>query len=235
MIRIAIVEDDPACRKQLQAYLAEYAQTTDEKFDVRVFDDGDAIVSDYRATYDIILMDIQMKHMDGMRAAQAIRRLDAEVMIVFITNLASYAVKSYSVEAFDYLLKPVLYPAFCQSLNRALRRMQRSTRHYLWINQKSGAQKVDCAHIYFIEVNGHTLLYHTAEGEISAVGTMREVENQLEGRPFFRCNKGYLVNLEHVDSVVGHDALVHGNTVQISRAKKTAFMEALNRHINEVV
>ena len=57
----------------------------------------------------------------------------------------------------------------------------------------------------------------------------------LEGRPFFRCNKCYLVNLEYVESITGHDAVVHGVTVQISRSKKRAFMNALNRYANEVV
>lgn len=233
--RVAIVEDDLACCKQLKEYLAHYTQETGETFSVRTFGDGDDIVNDYRAEYDIILMDIQMKHMDGMTAAEKIRRMDAEVVIVFITNLASYAVKSYTVEASDYLVKPVSSYAFSQSLNRVLERLRRRTRRYLYIKHKDGVQKVDCAHIYFIEVDGRGLIYHTVDGEISAIGTMREVETRLEGCPFFRCNKGYLVNLEYVGNVVGRDAIVHGITVQISRSKKRAFLDALNRYINEVM
>ena len=235
MTRIAIVEDDLACCKQLKEYLTHYAQETGETFSIQTFGDGDDIVNDYRAEYDVILMDIQMKHMDGMTAAEKIRRMDAEVVIVFITNLASYAVKSYTVEASDYLVKPISSYAFSQSLNRVLERVRRRTRRYLCIKHKDGVQKVDCAHIYFIEVDSRGLVYHTVDGEISAIGTMREVETRLEGCPFFRCNKGYLVNLEYVGNVVGRDAIVHGITVQISRSKKRAFLDALNRYINGVV
>lgn len=235
MTRIAIVEDDPVCCRLLMDYLTRYAHETGNKLSVKAFSDGDDIASDYRAEHDIILMDIQMKRVDGMSAAEAIRRMDAEVIIIFITNLASYAVKSYAVQAADYLVKPVSYYAFSQSMNRALERLRQQTRRYLWIEHKNGAQKVNCADIYFVEVNGHSLIYHTAKGRISAAGTMREVEGKLNGCPFFRCNKGYLVNLEHVDTIVGRDAVVHGMTVQISRSKKPAFLEALNRYINEVV
>lgn len=235
MTRIAIVEDDLSCCKQLKEYLTHYTQETGETFSVQIFSDGDDIVSDYQAGYDIILMDIQMKHMDGMTAAEKIRRMDTEVVIVFITSSTSYAVKSYKVEASDYLVKPISLYAFSQSLNRILERIQRRTHRYLWIKHKDGVQKVDCAHIYFIEVDRHNLTYHTAEGEFSAIGTMREVEAGLEGCPFFRCNKCYLVNLEYVESITGRDALVHGVTVQISRSKKRALLDALNRYVNEVV
>ena len=233
--RIAIVEDDSVCCKQLKDYLTQYTQETGETFSVWIFGDGDDIVNDYRAEYDIILMDIQMKLMDGMTAAEKIRRMDAEVMIVFITSSSSYAVKSYAVEALDYLVKPVSFYAFSQSINRVLERLQQRTRRYLCINHKNGVQKVDCSHIYFVEVDRHNLVYHTAEGEFHAIGTMQEVERKLEGCPFFRCNKCYLVNLEHVESITGHDAVVHGATVQISRSKKRAFLDVLNRYVNEVV
>jgi len=63
---------------------------------------------------------------------------------------------------------------------------------------------------------------------------MREVEQALEGPAFFRCNKGYLVNLEHVDGLREDCAVVHGELVQVSRARKKAFLDALNDFLGEV-
>ena len=234
MTRIALVEDDLICCRQLEEYLTRYARETGEEFSTQVFSDGKDIIRNYRAEYDIILMDIQMEHMDGMTAAEEIRKLDGEVVIVFITSLASYAIKGYAVDALDYIVKPVSYPIFSQSLRRALTRLQRRTRTYLLVNYKNITQKIDSARIYFIEVDGHNLAYHTADGNITAPGAMRDVEAKLADSPFFRCNKGYLVNMAHVDGVVEDDAVVHGVRLQISRAKKRAFMDALNRYINEV-
>ena len=234
MTRIALVEDDSVCRRQMEEYLERYAREAGEEFLTRTYRDGEEILRGYRSEYDIILMDIQMERMDGMTAAEKIRELDGEVVIVFITSLASYAIKGYAVDALDYIVKPVSYYVFSQSLRRALGRLRRRTRTWLLVNYKNIAQKIDSAGIYFIEVDGHNLVYHTADGSITAPGAMRDVEDKLADSPFFRCNKGYLVNMAHVDGVVEDDAVVHGVRLQISRAKKRAFMDALNRYINEV-
>lgn len=234
MTRIAVVEDDLTCCRQMDEYLIRYTRETGEEFSTQVFRDGEDILRNYRAEYDVILMDIQMEHMNGMTTAEEIRKLDGEVVIIFITSLASYAIKGYAVNALDYIVKPVSYYAFSQSLCRALGQLRRRTRSYLLVNYKNIAQKIDSAGVHFIEVDGHNLVYHTADGDITAPGAMRDVETKLKGSPFFRCNKGYLVNMAHVDCVIEDDAVVHGVRLQISRAKKRAFMDALNRYINEV-
>ena len=234
MLHIALVEDDPMYQEEIAGYLEQYAKERGETFKITVFGDGDGIISNYRAQYDIILMDIQMKFVNGMTAAQEIRALDDQVIIIFITSLASYAVKGYEVDALDYVLKPVSYFAFAKSMGRALDRLRRRKTRYLFIGGKNEGQRVDCRRVYFIEVDGHSLTYHTEDGELLSTGTMREVEDALAGSPFFRCGKGTLVNLEHVEGVTEGDAVVHGVTVQVSRSKRKAFLDALNRYINEV-
>ena len=234
MTHVAVVEDDPACRTQVLEYLGRYAKETGEEFKIASFEDGDGIINGSRAQYDVILMDIQMKFVDGMTAAREIRELDDQVLIIFLTSLASYAVKGYEVDALDYVVKPVSYPAFAKSMGRAMARLRRRRNRYVFIHSKNSAQRVDCDRIYYIEVDGHNLCYHTADGELTGTGTMKEVEDSLAGSWFFRCGKGLLVNLEYVDGVSEGDAVVHGETVQVSRSKRKEFLAALNRYINEV-
>ena len=125
MIRIALVEDDPAYAEQLTSYLREYEKESKERISVQTFSDGEDIVTEYRADYDIILMDVEMKFMDGMSAAEEIRKMDTEVVIIFITNMPQYAIQGYRVDALDYVLKPVSYFAFTQRIDRALARLMR--------------------------------------------------------------------------------------------------------------
>lgn len=234
MTRVALVEDEQGVRQELADYLARYTEETRERFAVRSFRDGRDIVDGYTPAYDVIFMDIQMKNMDGMTAAERIRKVDPAVCIIFTTNLASYAVRGYAVSAVGYLLKPITYYAFSQSLQRALETIRRRTGHFLCIPGKSGMRRMDITKIWFIEVSGRDLVYHTAEGDIPATGRLKDVESSLQEESFFRCNKGYLLNLEHVDGMVQDDAMVHGFRVQISRSKKKAFLEALNRYSIEV-
>ena len=77
MIRLALVEDDELYRSQLREYIDKYSAVSGEKFTVTEFSDGDEIALGYKAVYDIILMDIEMKFMDGMMAAEEIRKFAA--------------------------------------------------------------------------------------------------------------------------------------------------------------
>ena len=131
MIRLALVEDDSVYRSRLREYIEKYSAASGEKFTVTEFSDGDEIALGYKAVYDIILMDIEMKFMDGMMAAEEIRKVDTEVIIIFITNSPQYAIKGYAVDALDYVLKPVSYYAFSQRLSRAIERVARRARQSL--------------------------------------------------------------------------------------------------------
>lgn len=105
MIKIAIVEDEAMYAKQLEEFLHQYEKENGEAFDITIYSDGDQIVNKYQSQYDIILMDVEMKFMDGMSAAEEIRKVDTEVVIIFITNMAQYAIRGYAVDALDYVLK----------------------------------------------------------------------------------------------------------------------------------
>lgn len=231
MIRIALVEDDAGYRGELTELLRRYSEESGERLEVKTFTDGDEIAVEYRAEYDIILMDIQMRFMNGLDAAKEIRRKDGEVIIIFVTNTAQYAISGYEVNALDYILKPVSYYAFSKTLERAIANLHRKEKRYVFISNQHGVKKVEESRILYVEVEGHSLVYHTRDGDFGTTGTMKEVVERLPADSFFRCNKCFLVNLENVDAVEGDDAVVGGERVQISRNKKKAFLEALSLYV----
>ena len=101
MIQIAIVEDEEIYVKQLTEYIRKYQTERGRSIKVTVFGDGEDITENYSGGFDIILMDIQMRFMDGMTAAEKIRQMDQKVIIMFITNMIQYAVRGYEVDAMD--------------------------------------------------------------------------------------------------------------------------------------
>ena len=107
MIRIALVEDEAEVRAQLQGYVQRHTRQYGTEFAVTEFADGMELLDDYRPVYDILFLDVEMKHLDGMETARRVRELDKDVIIVFITNMAQYAIGGYAVGALDYVLKPV--------------------------------------------------------------------------------------------------------------------------------
>ena len=231
MIRIAVAEDDLSWAKQLQAYVEQYARETGKPFDVSLFSDGEDLLEQYQGQFDLIFLDIEMRFLDGMATAQLIRRTDPEVIIIFITNMAQYAIRGYEVDALDYMLKPVSYDTFAQRLGRALSRIHRREKRFIALTVRGGVMKLATEDITFVESQGHRLIYHTTTGEFTSSGTIKEAEEMLSGASFFRSNKGYLLNLEHVEGVQDGCALVAGQKLLISRARKAPFMEALAAYL----
>ena len=234
MIHIALVEDEEEYRKEFLSYLRRYEQESGRQFRISVFSDGEDIVSSYKADYDLILMDIAMRFMDGMTAAEKIRELDQEVVIIFITNMPQFVMKGYAVDALDYVLKPVNYFAFSQRIERAISRMSRRREQYFTVPVRGGIRKLSVSNILYVEVQDHDLLFHTRNESILTRGSLAEVEAKLGNAGFFRCNKYCLVNLAFADSLQGIDLVVAGEHIQVSRAKKKAVLDALNNYLNEV-
>ncbi len=109
MIRIAICDDDNLVIEQITGYLkqmvTEVAGT--QQLEIIKFDRGTKLLENYPENLDILFLDIQMPDMNGIETARNIRKKDTCVAIVFITNYVKYAVEGYSVQAYNYLLKPI--------------------------------------------------------------------------------------------------------------------------------
>jgi DNA-binding LytR/AlgR family response regulator len=227
MLRIAVVEDEKIYQEQLLDYLQKFQKEHQLPMDVETFTDGDAFINKYDAQFDIILMDVQMPLMDGMSAAEEIRKVDSKVVIIFITNMAQYAIKGYAVDALDYVLKPITYYAFSERLNKAINRLGKREAEYLTVKVKNGYTRLDMSDIYYIESQGHKLLLITKDATIEASGAIKELEKELNDEWFFRIHRSYLVNLAHVEGVKDKGVIVKGEELPISRANRKPFMEAL--------
>lgn len=233
MINIAVVEDEKIFSQQMGEYLERYQMETGARFNIRFFSDGEEITEHYSEGYDIIFMDIQMQFLNGMTAAEMIRRQDPEVILIFITSTPQYAVKGYAVGAMDYVLKPITYFALSHRLDKALAGIRRRDNNYLMLKFGGGIRKIDISRLYYVESYGHKLTYHMVGEEFVCTGTMQETEQRLEKiGGFFQCSKGYLVNLEHVDAVQDNCVYVHGTSLPISRKKKAELMTALTSYID---
>lgn len=233
MIRIAIVEDEEEYIQQLTDYLQEYQKNSKEEIAVTVYRDGDEITSKYKSQFDIILMDIQMKFINGMTAAQEIRSVDSSVVIIFITNMTQYAIQGYKVGAMDYILKPISYFAFSERSNQAINKLKKQDRHYVVVPIKGGVVRLDTADIYYIEVQGHNLIYHASAGEYISPGTISAAEKTLCSYGFSRGNKSYLINLAHVDGIQDKCAQVKGESLPLGRPRQSAFLQDLTKYWGE--
>lgn len=226
-MRIAVVEDEKTYRNTLLSYLKQFQEETGIAVEIKEFENGNQIVWDYHSNYDAVFMDIEMPGMDGMEAARCIRKVDEQVVIVFITNVARYAVQGYEVGALDFIVKPVTYTSFKMKMQKIVRQTKRNRETSITLIKNDEMYKVPSSSVYYVEVCNHQLIYHTDQGEIAVWKSLKSVEKGLESMHFAKCNSCYLVNLLHVQAVKKDSVFVEGDELKISRGRKADFMKAV--------
>lgn len=229
-MRIAIVEDNPDVRERLAGFVSRYAQENGLTLQVDTFADGAAIVP-YPGGYDILFMDIEMPELGGMAAAEQVRAVDQDVVLVFVTNMAHYAIHGYAVDALDFVLKPVNYYQFKVKLERAIRRVQRRGSAQITVQSAGTLRLLDTADILYLETRNRMLYYHTTTEVLPVRASLQSAEKQLAPYHFARCNQCYLVNLRHIKAVQDDFVLVGQDRLEISRRQRSAFMAAVAAYV----
>ena len=232
MLNIGVLEDEADQRIELTRFLARYKETHEGfSYRLEVFESGKQLMTGYHEGIDLLFMDIRLPDMLGIDVAREIRKTDETVMIVFVTNLSQYAIDGYSVNAFDYILKPLLYSAFEAKLDRIRNILSRNkTKNILTLRTKQETFHLPVDTIVFVEISGHDLLFHTVRRDYCAWGTLAKYEEELPGALFSRCNACYLVNLKYVISMRGGFVNVNGTELAVSRTRKKAFLGDLAKY-----
>ena len=231
MIKIAIVEDEKKIADNLVNFLDRYANENLVKLQVKHFPCTTDFLTQYDG-FDIVFMDIEFKNdINGIEASRKLRKLDSVVTLIFVTAFEQFAVKGYEVQAFDFIVKPILYSDFSLRMTRVLQRVSKEVLDTIGISVKGSVKIVSVKDIKYIEVIKHKLIFHTVNEVFEGNGSLNDMERQLISKNFVRCNHCYLVNLWYVKGVEGFTLNLDGEEIAISRSKKKEFMSALNRYL----
>lgn len=225
MINIAVVEDSEQEANDLMNCLTRYASQNLLQFEVTHFPNAVLMLDSYKANYDLIFMDIKLPLMSGMEAARRLREIDRSVTLVFVTNMVQYAIEGYDVEAFDYILKPINYHAFHLKLKRILAHIGSKSGERLVIRAEGETVGLLLREIYYVEVEGHYLNWHTRDKVYRSLGPLKTIDQQLP-ESYCAISRWYVVNMQYVSSVVGDCVLLEEKRLHIGRSYKQKFLQA---------
>lgn len=232
-MRIAIVEDNIEYAKSLEKYIEQYGKEFNLSLTVSYFPNGEQFIDAYKSNFEIIFMDIEMPIMDGIEASTKVRDVDSQCVIIFISNYMKYAIKGYSVNALDYLTKPLTYSTFKNTMDKAVLSIKKKVQKTIIVNDVANTYRININDIVYIEVFKHRVFYHTTQGDFDTRSTLTECEKELPSNQFVRCNSGYIVNLQYVTGISYDDLKIYNTTLPISRNRKKALLDSLTRFIGE--
>lgn len=222
-MKIAILEDEEKHQKLLQEGLLRYGSEHNCLLDIRVFTNAVSFLETYSTDYEAVFIDVKMPYINGMDAAHMLREKDEKVAIIFVTSLVQYAVEGYSVNAFDYLVKPFSYEALAMTMTRLLRYLPNGETHML-LPMLEGNIRVAPSQIVYLETNGHQVIYHLLNKTYTRYTSFKTACQELKDKGFSECNRCYCVNLHFVRSIKGYTVDVNGEQLQISQPKKKRFL-----------
>ena len=176
MLRIAVVDDDQIAISRLRECLNHYSEEKGVNFNIKVYQNGIDLLVGYRSDYDIIFLDVDMPDINGFQTARRIRELDECVILVFVTNLAQYAIEGYKYHAADYIVKPLKYHTFALKMHMILKHCQTHQQTSIFVKTKNGALGIRPEHI---------ALSSQAEGGVPLVMDTLEIlgaDNLAHGR-----------------------------------------------------
>lgn len=229
MIRIAVCDDDKECLNQAVRMIEAWSADSCLPAEIYAFDNGDELISKNAIQrMDIIFLDIIMPLLNGIETAKELREKDKAVKIVFLTSSPEFALKSYEVKAYDYLLKPILYKKLKEVLDECSVSFDREPKN-LVLKTSFGYHKIYFHDIEYVEAQNKKVSFYLRSGKtLDVTEPLYSFENKLVSEDgFFKCHRSYLVYLPNVDHFDNTNITTKsGRCIPIARGFGKAFHDA---------
>lgn len=221
---IGICDDEKEICLQIKKLILALAPESQ----VKCFCSGKQLLSE-RQHFDILFLDIQMADTNGMEVARTLRERKEDTVLIFVTALKEYVFEAFDVSAFHYLLKPLSKEKFNSVFLEALKEAQKRTaakEEPLFFQTKSKSFTLLKSEILYVENCRRKVDIHTLHQTETIYATMVHME-ELLGDGFFRCHRGYLVNMAYIAQYNADSILLqNGESIYLSKDKYNDFVTA---------
>lgn len=226
-MKLVICDDNPADIDYVTGLVGDWKRQTGTGVEILSFPSAEALLFAWEENrdMDILLLDIEMGEMSGVKLARRLRRDGAQMQIVFITGYMDYIAEGYDVEALHYLLKPVTGERLGQVLNRAMERIK-TREHMLWLALQDGVVRLSVYEIRYLEVMRNYTTVHGTE-DYSVKRSLNDLESELD-ESFYRIHRSFIVNLRFVKRITRTEVILKdGTALPLSRKRYEGLNQAL--------
>ena len=235
MINIGVCDDESVHRNKIKEILLDILKTFNLEYKIYEYDSGESLLNNYPSNLDILIIDIQMKSINGMDTARKIRENDDDVEIIFMTSFAEFMQDGYEVRAYRYLLKPINENKIMKHITPCIKDIMRKRSNYITLNTRNYIDRVKIDSILYIETNRPNVLIYTNDNMYSIKMSMSKIEKTLKDCGFFRCHASYMINLSKVESMYGNTVKVGGKDIPISKYKVKELKLAITNILGDII
>jgi DNA-binding LytR/AlgR family response regulator len=206
MLNIAICDDDEKARTDIDAFVQEYGSMKNCAIHSTCFSNASELL-DNKLHFDIYLLDILMSGLNGIDLAVILRKNGDRAEIIFLTSSPEFALESYSVQALNYLLKPIDKKQLYSSLDRALDTLQKQKNDDIVIRSEGRLISVSRKDIEFVEARMDKVFFCMSNGEThETASSLSSFEDRLlSDSRFIKPHRAYIVNMSKIKELNGHD------------------------------
>lgn len=243
-MKIAACDDDLIFLQELCDLLNQYGNQYNCDIESKTFTNPLELVSQIEKGihYDVIFLDIYMPGINGIQCAKDIRSFDNVVKIVFLTSSSEFAIESYTVRAYQYLLKPVQKENLFLTLRLLEKESETVEKNIIILKSKNGIVKISLSKLVYCEVVNRKIIFHLSNGEECECNLrMNEVEEKLNGYDmFFKPHRSFLVNMDYIHTLTTHGIILEGGVkIPVPREKyaqmKQTYMEYIFNSSDSIV
>ena len=243
MLNVLIVDDEFLARKLLQGYVSKIA-------DLNLIGTAQNAAEAYAFTkqekIDILLLDIHMPDLNGIELARTLEHIPA---IIFTTAYSEYALESYEVSAVDYLLKPIAFPRFEAAIQKAIAKIKslsapaegeekplaeaqlqvvnESNKTFMLVKADYRLYKINFEDLLYVEGQHEYVSFYTREKRITALYSLKSLEEQLPANKFIRVHKSYIVSIDEIQEIEPQTITVAGQKFPIGGSYREVLMKKL--------
>lgn len=238
MIKIAVCDDDKDIISSLREFIAEYSEKNSIEYDVQSFPCGERLLETSQS-FDLIFLDIEMSGIDGLKTAQQLRQMDKRARIVYVTNHSEFALRSYSVHPFDFVVKPFKKERIMNVLSELSRYLseRQETDAVIQLKGEDGPLMLSLKNIYVFEYTGNRrITVYTKSEKYRIRGSLSDVFSLVSSESFVSPHKSFIVNMEHIDKLNNFSLFTtNGLEVPVAQKKLKDFQNEFSRFIKTYI
>jgi DNA-binding LytR/AlgR family response regulator len=235
IIKCLIVDDEQLAREMLQAYVHKIPELELVALSKSAYEAQEILKTQ---AIDLIFLDIQMPQQSGIDFLKNLG--DNKPSVIFTTAYPNYAVQGFELEVLDYLLKPISFDRFKQAIQKIAKTLevtykanlfelqQEQQEKFLMVHSEHKHHKIFLKDIIYIESLKEYVRYHTTQGKIIELNSMKRLEADLPDQQFIRIHRSYIVALPQIQSYQnGNIILKLPLELPIGKTYKKAILEKL--------